>query len=173
MFGPALVDFMYMFRTSITNFSYLNTFFSFGLLTGSIGELNLSKDIFELTWYYSSWLYPKVSGYTSDLYCLDSERNHSLYTHSFGVWALVSLFVYVYHWFWNRILPVRGYCLDHINVEVQVIHDNPFNPCYIQFWNVASSYNQRTICFGRCDQNWPKIGWTQHNTQGSDKLLNQ
>ena len=172
MFGPALVD-LCMFRTSIINVSYFNTFFAFGYLSGSIVELNLSKDIFKLTWYYSSWLHPKVSGHTSDLYCLDSERNDSLYTHSSGVWALVSLFIYVYHWFWNRILPVRGLCLDHINVEDQVIPNNTFNTCYVQYGSVSSSFNQRTICFGRCDQNWSTIGCNQLNTQGSDKLLDQ
>ena len=173
MFGPALVDFMYLFRTSITNVSYFNTFFAFGFLLGSIGELNLSKDIFKLIWYYSSWFHSKVPERTHCFHCFDFEWNDSIFPHSSGVWALVCLWFDVYYWFWNRILPVRGSCLDHINVEDQVILNNTFNTCYVQYGSLASSFNQCTICFGRCDQNWPTNGGSQHNTQGSDKLLNQ
>ena len=164
MFGPALVDFMYLFRTSITNVSYFNTFFAFGFLSGSLREFNLINDIFRLTLYYSSWLHSKVPGRTPCIHCYNSECNNLFFPHSSGVWPLVSLFIYVYHWFWNRIHPVRSYCLDHFNVEIQFITYGSFNLCYIRYWSFASSYFECALCFGRCDQKWPTNGCTQHNT---------
>ena len=98
---------------------------------------------------------------------------HSLHTHSPDVWALVNLFIDVYHWLWNCILRVRDSCLDHIIVEVKVTTNSPFNPCYVQHRSIGRSYNVRPFSLGRCDQKWPTNGSTEYNTQGSDKLLNQ